>query len=269
MQIAMAHAYDYTLPLGDNLKAVSDAGFRIVTLGAQRDHSNYHTKDGRKILKKLCAKLNLRIQNIHTPLADEQRISSADEEQRTAGVREVLDAIEACGELDCGMIVVHLSHRAGPAEYNSRLVSARKSMTEILPPAEKAGVKIACENLFTVASNEILREILDEFDHPMLGLCYDSSHANLSGNPLEFLAAYGRRLFITHISDNRGEHDDHILPGMGEIDWKTIMGVIGDTGFEGPLLPEVEREPSGYTSRPPLDFTSEVFQKGQWLLKML
>jgi sugar phosphate isomerase/epimerase len=265
MEVALAHPYDYTLPLDVVFKAIAEGGFRITSLGANRDHTRYHTPEGIKFLKELCSRYHLRIHNIHTPLGDEQRISSPDEEMRKAGVEEVTAAIDACSELGAGMIVLHLSHRAGAVEYEARLDSARRSFSQIITAAEKAGIKVACENLFSLDSNAILKRILNEFAHPLAGLCYDTSHANLTDNPMEFLEEYGDRLFITHISDNRGVHDDHLIPGFGKIDWPAMMKAIRGTGFEGPLLLEVERQSSGYSHLDPFEFTMAAYERAEWL----
>ena len=139
---------------------------------------------------------------------------------------------------------------------------------EILPVADKANVRIACENLWDEYARGIHETILGEYNHPILGLCYDSSHANLTEDPLEFLREYGDRLYITHLSDNRGEYDDHLLPGMGAIDWKRIISAIANTPFSGPLLIEVERDSSGYLDRELLEFTSDAYAKAEWLWEL-
>ena len=269
MDIAIAHPWDYTLPFDDTLQTIADAGFRTISLGADRKHSGYHTPEGKRALDKLLSTHDLRLHNIHAPIEHEPHISSPDEDERNAGIARTVEAIEASRYFNCDAIVLHLSHDPPDSEFQGRLASVRRSFREILAAAEDAGVKIACENVFSKSGNDILRAILDEFAHPLVGLCYDSSHANLLDDPLKFLHDYSDRLFVTHISDNRGREDDHLLPGMGIIDWPLIMRKIGDTDFKGPLMLEVERSSSGYMKKTPVEFTTEAYSKAEWLSGML
>ena len=269
MDIAIAHPWDYTLPFDETLKAIADAGFRIISIGADREHSRYHTPEGKRNLLELLSTFGLSIHNIHAPIEHEPHISSPDEEISTTGVAGIIEVISTCIHFNCDTIVLHLSHAPPDSEFKERFGNVRRSFAQILTAAEDAGVRIACENVFSKNGNDILRAILDEFVHPLVGLCYDSSHANLMDDPLEFLHNYGDRLFVTHISDNRGKEDDHLLPGMGIIDWPRIMREIGNTDFKGPLMLEVERSSSGYMKKTPVEFTTEAYSKSEWLSEML
>jgi len=268
MEIAIAHPYDYTLPLDETLEAIAEGGFELISIGADREHSRYHARDGRQALRDLLSTFGLRVHNIHVPIEAEPHISSPDKETRKAGVEKALTAIEACVYFNSGMIVLHLAHHADE-RYDLRLESAKRSIDEILQAAENADVKIACENVFNTSANVILKAILDEFKQAKIGLCYDSSHANLMDDPFEFLREYADRLFVTHLSDNRGEYDDHLLPGMGTIAWPGIMGAIKETGYQGPILLEAVRDSSGYNHKPPAAFTKQVYNQAKWLLEMM
>ncbi len=269
MEIAIAHPYDYSLPLDETLEAIAEGRFELISFGADREHSRYHAPDGRQALRDLLSTFGLRVHNIHVPIEAEPHISSPDEDTRKAGVDKALTAIKACVYFNSGMIVLHLAHHAGEDEYGLRLESVRRSLDEILQAAERAGVKIACENVFNTSANMILKAILDEFKQANIGLCYDSSHANLMDDPTEFLREYAGRLFVTHLSDNRGKDDDHLLPGMGTIDWPGIMGAIKETGYQGPILLEVVRASSGYNHKPPAAFTKQAYNQAKWLLEMM
>ena len=69
MEPALSHGYDYNTPLPENLQGLADAGFRIVSLGAGRDHSGYHTSEGLAGLTELCKITGLQIHNIHNTIA--------------------------------------------------------------------------------------------------------------------------------------------------------------------------------------------------------
>ncbi|KJF65225.1 hypothetical protein RS75_24345 [Rhizobium nepotum 39/7] len=46
---------------------------------------------------------------------------------------------------------------------------------------------------------------------------------------------YGDRLITTHINDNFGATDDHLLPFDGRIDWEAVTRAIAATKYEAPL----------------------------------
>ena len=55
-------------------------------------------------------------------------------------------------------------------------------------------------------------------------------------NSLETL---GSRLVCTHIHDNFGDDDQHLIPTFGEIEWDKTMPILKDIGYSGPLTLEV------------------------------
>jgi sugar phosphate isomerase/epimerase len=83
-------------------------------------------------------------------------------------------------------------------------------------------MNLAVENLPRSQGSRICAGLLEMFDQTQIGLCYDSSHENISGEPFHLLKKYGSRLYTCHLSDNKGENDDHFIPGDGIIDWPEL-----------------------------------------------
>lgn len=74
-------------------------------------------------------------------------------------------------------------------------------------------------------------------------LCFDVGHAHL-GEGVDTAFDPMRQLVVTtHIHDNRGEHDDHLVPFEGEIDWEAVMRVLSSAPIELPLVLEL-KEPA-------------------------
>lgn len=86
-----------------------------------------------------------------------------------------------------------------------------------------------------------LIELVDSFNDPMVGICWDTGHANQSAcNQYEALTAIGKRLKNLHLNDNHfGTHDQHLLPYMGEVNWDDVMRALVEIGYEGVLNYEV------------------------------
>jgi sugar phosphate isomerase/epimerase len=48
------------------------------------------------------------------------------------------------------------------------------------------------------------------------------------------------RIRSTHVHDNNKDHDSHLWPGSGSIDWKEAMGLLRSAPGVPPLLLEIE-----------------------------
>jgi sugar phosphate isomerase/epimerase len=144
---------------------------------------------------------------------------------------------------------------------------------EVWPPlvkhAEAKGVRIGIENCPMYFSKDewpngknlavspaIWRRIFEAIPSDHLGLNYDPSH--LVWQQMDYLAPlreFADKLFHIHAKDVRVDRDRlnqvgilatpleyHIpkLPGLGEIDWGRFFSVLGDVGYHGPVVVEVE-----------------------------
>jgi sugar phosphate isomerase/epimerase len=82
----------------------------------------------------------------------------------------------------------------------------------------------------------------------------------------EALRFIGTRLKATHVADNSGFNDDHIMPFQGTIDWRKILPVLHEIEYSGDLTYEIHCS----TSRLPdnlLDETASLAEKvGRYLL---
>ncbi|WP_256760392.1 sugar phosphate isomerase/epimerase [Cohnella sp. WQ 127256] len=121
-------------------------------------------------------------------------------------------------------------------EFNARFYK------KFVPILEETGVGIALENnclnrLFFpsyFALPEDLIELIDTLNHPLIGACWDTGHGIIeSVNQKEAIVALGKRLKATHIQDNNGKKDQHLLPYQGSIDWKEVVQALVAIGYEG------------------------------------
>lgn len=128
-----------------------------------------------------------------------------------------------------------------------------RSLEILLPEAEKYDLVIALENQWTPLNHSrILLRVMEYFNSPNLGLCYDSGHGNLMekgmlfpgrtcvppiwnelGIPVEWEENLPEKfspwLVNCHLHDNDGITDEHQLPGRGSVDWKRIRKALADS----------------------------------------
>jgi len=85
-----------------------------------------------------------------------------------------------------------------------------------------------------------LIELVDGFDDAMVGICWDTGHAHIQHlDQGKAIRALGKRLKATHIQDNDGRSDQHLLPFYGSIDWFSIIDALRAIGYGGDFTYEV------------------------------
>lgn len=172
----------------------------------------------------------------------------------------VMRSIRCASILGVKWIVIH----AGTAFDSPCPVreSKRINLEYLKPVAEyaaKNNVGLAVENLwdyniaplrrYTTTAEELV-ELVDELsqDFSNVGICWDFEHADIMKQAqAPALQLIGSRLKATHVSDNIGIENDHILPFQGHTDWAEIMGVLRKLEYQGDFTYEIHR----YTSQIP------------------
>ncbi len=174
------------------------------------------------------------------------------------GKRELMEELIRRSILASGMLGVRwaVTHPATVyAAGNDLSVSLEANLGYYGPHvalAGSAGVGIALENDFEYrsepyqrvfgASVHELNALADAFGDPVrVGVCYDFGHANLTGGfHRKDLNAIGKRLKATHVQDNHGAADEHLMPLYGTTDWEDAMAGLADIGYEGDLTFEIQ-----------------------------
>jgi sugar phosphate isomerase/epimerase len=139
----------------------------------------------------------------------------------------------------------------------------------IVAVAEEKGVRIGIENcpmIFTgdewpggknlAATPKVWRRMFEEIPSPSFGLNFDPSHFIWQHmDYLKPLREFKERIFHVHAKDVRVDRDDlddvgimatpleyhkPKLPGLGDVDWGRFFSVLSDTGYDGPVVVEVE-----------------------------
>jgi len=139
----------------------------------------------------------------------------------------------------------------------------------IVAVAEESGVRVGIENcpmIFTgdewpggknlAATPKVWRRMFEEIPSPAFGLNFDPSHFVWQHmDYLKPLREFRERVFHVHAKDARVDrHDlDDVgimatpleyhkpkLPGLGDVDWGRFFSILSDTGYDGPVVVEIE-----------------------------
>ena len=95
------------------------------------------------------------------------------------------------------------------------------------------------QRTFTAAPDDLI-DLVDSFQDGRVQICWDFGHANLTGfDQCTALRQVGKRLKSTHIADNHGVRDEHLLPFYGAIDWPPILRTLKEIGYAGDFTYEI------------------------------
>jgi sugar phosphate isomerase/epimerase len=236
----------------DHLIEIGDHGFEAVELFATRTHFDYHNPAAVADLQQWLAEAGLRLHGVHAPITESLvgenwgpalTVASTDADARARAVSETAAALQVARRIPFDVLVIHVglprTQSSSPAD-NSR-DAARRSIAEIQRVAEPLGVRLAVE----VIPNELSRaESLVYFiehvlDEAGVGICFDFGHAHLDGDVVDAIEAVSEHLIATHVNDNRGRTDDHLVPFDGTIDWPAALTTVQKVGYDGTLLFEI------------------------------
>jgi sugar phosphate isomerase/epimerase len=165
--------------------------------------------------------------------------------------RFAMDSYRKEGELVLrlggSLVVVHCATiRQQPVpheEHQLRLRQLRKSVSELGAFGRQIGVTYAFENLpgyhaigYDVAE---LAGLLGELGAPGTGMCFDTGHALMVGDPAAAARAAGRQILYVHFSDNSGKADEHLMPTYGSLNCFAVADALHDIGYHGTVMLEV------------------------------
>lgn len=108
--------------------------------------------------------------------------------------------------------------------------------------AEDMGVRLCLE---TDLAPQAFAELLAGLGSPVFSVNYDTGNsASLGYDVREEFSAYGRRITDVHIKD-RVRDGGSVMLGTGDTDFDTFFSLLGETGYDGPLIMQAYRDDEG------------------------
>ncbi|HEV2387168.1 MAG TPA: sugar phosphate isomerase/epimerase family protein [Candidatus Acidoferrales bacterium] len=243
-------------PLGSEaLAAVARAGIGAVELYSAPGHVNYRSPEQVRELGRWLEGNRLALHSVHSPMDRGGRqgreggapISIAEPERlrRIDAVDEIKRALEIAEQIPFRCLVQHVG--SGHEPLDDRHQEAAFNSLEILVVfARQRGVKIALENTpGDLSSPDALMDFLRQTRLADLGLCFDTGHARLGEGVEPSFERMRDRVVTTHIHDNHGELDEHLVPFEGSIDWEAALRLLANAPAELPLVLELKEPAAG------------------------
>jgi sugar phosphate isomerase/epimerase len=240
-------------PLGRaHLDAIKAAGFTDIEVFATRTHVDYADDRAVAALAEALEATGLTAGSMHAPICASFvggqwgrafSNASSDARARQEAIDETTRAMAACRTLGGRFLVLHLGlprGQAGPGGDHDRR-AVQRSLEQLAEAAAAADVQLALEvipnELSTPAA--LVAWLEGDVELGRTGVCLDAGHAHMMGGAPEAVEALAGHILTTHIHDNRGGSDDHLVPFAGTIDWAATLTALWKVGFDGRLVFEV------------------------------
>ncbi|MFZ0786370.1 MAG: sugar phosphate isomerase/epimerase family protein [Candidatus Acidiferrales bacterium] len=236
------------------LQEIARAGIHGVEIFCASSHFTYRSPEAIRELAGTLEETGLKLQSLHSPTERNSSpgrdsgipisISETERVRRVDAVDEVKRAIDVAETVPFRYLVQHLGtgrQEADPRKYDA----AFSSLEHLSLFAKQRGVTIAVEN----TPNELgapasLVQFVKE-TRLDLKFCFDIGHAHLDADMAESFELMRARIATTHIHDNHGEKDEHLLPYAGTIDWDAALGAFAGLAEPLPLVLELKDQPGG------------------------
>ncbi len=226
------------------------AGASAIELFCSRGHFDYRSADDARELASWLTGNNLTLHSIHSPknrdfqlnrdsgaplsLIDPERL------RRQEAVDEIKRALDLVEQIPFRYCIQHVARQRDVPDER-KWDAAFSSLEHLSLFARQRGVTMAIENTpGEMATPVNLKNFLEQTRLSNVKLCFDAGHAHLEGGAQEALEAVRDLVVTTHMHDNRGERDDHLLPYEGTIDWDAMLSALPT---DAPLVLEL-KEPA-------------------------
>jgi sugar phosphate isomerase/epimerase len=168
--------------------------------------------------------------------------AAGDNATRQAAVEEAVAALGIAKAIPADVFVVHLGTPSTQGGENSRSAALR-SVEEICRHAEPIGIRVALELIPNALSDaaSLVTMIERDLDSHQAGICLDFGHAFLMGDVADTIEAVAEHLVTTHVHDNAGKKDDHLVPFAGRINWDLALMTMQKVGYDGTYLMELAK----------------------------
>lgn len=236
----------------DHLVHIAAHGFEAVEVFATRAHFDYHDAAAIAQLAEWLSDTRLQLHSVHAPIVDAIKNgqwvgsysnASGDEARRKAALAETEAALRIATQIPFSSLVVHLGMPTAQQvpQRDNQADAARRSVEDLAAMASDVHVKIAVEVMPNALSSAaaLVRLIEEDLDGVDVGICLDYGHAHLMGDVGEAIETLSGHLWTTHVHDNDGKRDEHLVPYAGRIDWDAAMMETQKIGYDGVLMFEV------------------------------
>ncbi|HXQ25123.1 MAG TPA: sugar phosphate isomerase/epimerase family protein [Candidatus Acidoferrales bacterium] len=250
------------------LAEIAGAGISGVEIFCGSFHFNYGSAQSVREIAGTLNELGLHLHALHAPTERDSSqgrgsglpvsISEPERIRRQEAVDEVKRALDVAETIPFRYLVQHLGSSRQAADSRNR-DAAFGSLEHLAAFAKQRGVTIALENTPSeIGAPASLLQFVKETHLRDLRFCFDVGHAHLDGGVDADFSLMRDLVVTTHVHDNHGEKDEHLLPYEGGIDWDAAFTALASAPEMPALVLELKEQTAG---APALEQIRAVFDK--------
>ena len=193
---------------------------------------------------RLMSKYDLICTSLCGIFSDERDLTSRDGEAAERAIKYIRDSVDFAVRVGAAHMIV-VPSPVGRTElpaghtYEEMWGNAIRNIRRAADYAQQKGVRLCIEAINryeTYFVNTLTKAyaLVREIDHPAVGIMADMFHMSIEENNIgRSLRMIADRLIHVHIADNTRE-----AAGLGSTDFKDMLYVLRDIGYDGPLTME-------------------------------
>jgi sugar phosphate isomerase/epimerase len=244
------------------------SGVQAIEIFAARQHIDYANRKAHvKEIAEWFRSTGIPLNSVHSPLyADYEwgragspplNVASLDRAGRVEAMDEIKRALEIAEQIPFRFLIQHLG-TPNESFDEKKFDAAMTSIEHLRAFAKPLGVRILLENIPNELSTpDRLVEMIRGAHFDDVGVCFDFGHAHMMGSVREGFEILRKHVCSTHVHDNDKNHDSHLWPGQGTIDWKEAMELLRSA----PQTPALLLELADDEKVNPLEKLGETFEK--------
>jgi len=225
-------------------------GAEAIEIFAARGHFNYTDRQHVREVGNWFRSTGITFHSMHSPMYSDDEwgrgggaslnIAAVEKRDRIAAMDEIKRALEVAEQAPFQFLVQHVGV-SNESSDERKLEAAMMSLEHLHAFAKPLGVQLLVENIPNELSTpEGLIELLQAGRFGDIGVCFDLGHAHMSPGVKRAFDVLKDRIRSTHVHDNNGDHDSHLWPGDGNLDWSEAMELLRQAPHVPPLLLEIE-----------------------------
>lgn len=215
------------------IESAARAGFDGIELFCEMSHFDYlSSADARELAGWLEAN-QVALRSVHAPVhrdlspsregGSPLSICELERVRRTEAVDEIKRALDLAELTPFKILVQHVGGSREPDDPR-RWDAAFSSLELLALFAKQRGVTIALENTpGELATPANLRRFVEQTRLTDLRFCFDAGHAHIGDGITASLEPMRTLIVTSHIHDNHGDKDEHLVPYEGTIEWPAAL----------------------------------------------
>ncbi|MCK5811293.1 MAG: sugar phosphate isomerase/epimerase [Clostridiales bacterium] len=265
------------------IKRAYDVGFRVfdfcvasIGKGASRicddDWEQYIDNLGNQ-----AKKLGVIFNQSHIPFKSGVDYRWGSEEEKAYFMEMTKRSIIATKRLGATNTVIHPSTESIKTEgdIEASIELNHKFHSQTIELCLKNNINVNFENLpqygpkrrFGSTHSDLI-QLVKSYNDDRFGICWDFGHGNMNMYDQTIaIKAISPYLRMTHIHDNHGEGDEHLLPYQGTANWTKIMATLKEINYEGDFTLELITN-SNFPNMLKDQIASSIFEVGSYLVDL-